>query len=220
MSDAGPAEVGEVAVERGELAGQLDERRVAVPARRRTAPRAAAVFRSPVPPTRIGGPPGVTGAGEFHASVTEWWVPAKVVCRWVNMPVQICSASSSRSKRSATGGNRTSSASCSSSNHAAPMPSSARPFEMTSSAVTAFASSAGLRYVTPVTRVPRRAVCVRAASAPSSVYASNISSSGGPMQRELEEVVHHEHGVEAGLLAGDRHRRDPLEQRLVALRDR
>ena len=52
---------------------------------------------------------------------------------------------------------------------------------MTSSAVTAFASCAGLRYVTPVTSVPSRTVLVRAASAPSSVYESNISRRCGPM---------------------------------------
>ena len=40
---------------------------------------------------------------------------------------QICSASSSRSKRSFTGGKSTPSASCSTSNHAAPMPRNARP---------------------------------------------------------------------------------------------
>ena len=52
---------------------------------------------------------------------------------------------------------------------------------MTSSEVTILARIAGLRYVTPVTSVPSFAVVVRAASAPRSVYASNISSSGGPI---------------------------------------
>ena len=35
---------------------------------------------------------------------------------------------------------------------------------------------------------------------------------GAAEHRELEEVVHHEHGVEAGLLGGDRLGGDPLEQ--------
>jgi hypothetical protein len=49
------------------------------------------------------------------------------------------------------------------------MPSIARPPETMSSVVTILASSAGLRYVTPVTRVPSFTRRVRAASPPSSV---------------------------------------------------
>ena len=60
------------------------------------------------------------------------------------------------------------------------MPSSARPAEITSSAVTDLASSAGSRYVTPVTSVPRRTELVRAASAASREYDSNISCCGWP----------------------------------------
>jgi hypothetical protein len=86
-----------------------------------------------------------------------------------NIPRQICSASSNRSNRSFTGGKSTPSASCSTSNHAAPMPRNARPPEITSSDVTIFASTAGFRYVTPVTSVPSFTFAVRAASAASSV---------------------------------------------------
>ena len=52
--------------------------------------------------------------------------------------------------------------------------------EITSSVVTILASNAGFRYVTPVTSVPSCTRSVRAASAPSSVYASRIGSSGPP----------------------------------------
>ena len=51
---------------------------------------------------------------------------------------------------------------------------------MTSSDVTIFARIAGLRYVTPVTSVPSLTRDVRAASAASNVYPSNIAFSGGP----------------------------------------
>ncbi len=49
-----------------------------------------------------------------------------------------------------------------------------------SSVVTILASRAGLRYVTPVTRVPSFTRRVRAASPPSSVYASSIGCVGPP----------------------------------------
>src|SRR6266567_574176 len=55
---------------------------------------------------------------------------------------------------------------CSSLFQAAPMPRIARPFETTSSVVTIFARSAGLRYVTPVTSVPSFTLVVRTAMAP------------------------------------------------------
>ena len=60
------------------------------------------------------------------------------------------------------------------------MPRNARPAETTSRAVTILARIAGFRYVTPVTSVPSFTALVRAAMAPRSVYASNISWSGGP----------------------------------------
>jgi len=50
----------------------------------------------------------------------------------------------------------------------APMPSCARPPDTMSSVVTVFASTAGLRYVLPVTRPLRRTVDVSLASADSS----------------------------------------------------
>ena len=60
------------------------------------------------------------------------------------------------------------------------MPSIARPPEITSSVVTIFASMAGFRYVLPETSVASRTRRVRAASAPSSVYASSMGWSGEP----------------------------------------
>ena len=41
---------------------------------------------------------------------------------------------------------------------------------------------------------------------------------GGADERQLEEMVHHENGVEPGFLAGDGDGRDLLEQRLVTRR--
>ena len=124
----------------------------------------------------------------------------------------MCSASSRRSKRSFTGGNGTPSASCSTSNQAAPIPRNARPDDTTSRVVTILARMAGFRYVTPVTSVPSLTRFVRAASAPRRVYASNISWSVGPSSGQLVEVVHHHHGVGAGVLGGDRDGGDPLEE--------
>jgi hypothetical protein len=56
---------------------------------------------------------------------------------------------------------------CSSSFQAAPIPRTARPAETTSRVVTCLARTEGWRYVTPVTRVPRDTLEVRAASADS-----------------------------------------------------
>ena len=56
---------------------------------------------------------------------------------------------------------------CSDSFQAAPMPQIARPFVMTSSVVTILPTSAGFRYVTPVTSVARRTRLVSRASAAS-----------------------------------------------------
>ena len=85
-----------MALERLDLARHVDERRVDVQLVAYCAARRN-VFRSPLPPTRIGGPPGVIGAGEFHAPVTEWCVPATVLWRSVNIALQIRNASSSSS---------------------------------------------------------------------------------------------------------------------------
>ena len=72
-----------------------------------------------------------------------------------------------------------------------------------------------------MTSVPSFTVFVRAARAPSSVYASNISWSGGPEQGQLVEVVHHHDGVGAGVLGGDGDGGDPLEELVRArVRDR
>ncbi len=61
------------------------------------------------------------------------------------MARQISSASSSRSIRSPTGGKSTPRPSCSGANQAAPIPSTARPPEITSRVVTCLAKMAGLR---------------------------------------------------------------------------
>jgi hypothetical protein len=101
----------------------------------------------------------------------------------LNIRVMTVSASSSRSMRSPIGGNSKPRPACSDSFHAAPMPRRARPWEITSSVVTIFASNAGLRYVTPVTSVPSLTFDVCAASADSVVYASSIGSVSGPTPR-------------------------------------
>ena len=82
--------------------------------------------------------------------------------------MMICSASSSFSKRSVNVPNSMPNASCSSSYQPAPMPSWPRPLETMSRVVTVLASTAGLRYVLPVTSALRRTVLVSRASADSS----------------------------------------------------
>ena len=123
------------------------------------------------------------GCGLFSALSVLWWRPATLDSCCVNIARAICSASSSRSKRSRSGGNGIPYATCSSSFHAAPRPSTARPREMMSSVVVSFASSAGLRYVTPPTSRPRLTRDVRAASAPRIVLPSSIQFVGGPTPR-------------------------------------
>jgi hypothetical protein len=61
------------------------------------------------------------------------------------------------------------------------MPRIARPDETMSSVVTTFARNAGFLYVTPVTIAPSWIRGVRAATPPSSVYASSMGSVSGPM---------------------------------------
>ena len=63
----------------------------------------------------------------------------------MNIALTIVSASSRRSIRSRIGGKSNPRPMCSASNQAAPRPKIARPPEITSSVVTVFASSAGLR---------------------------------------------------------------------------
>ena len=82
--------------------------------------------------------------------------------------------------RSPIGGNSKPNDSCSASNQAAPRPKIARPPEITSSVVTIFASSAGLRYVTPVTSVLSWTDFVSRASAASTDQPSIIGSSCCP----------------------------------------
>ena len=92
----------------------------------------------------------------------------------------ICRVSSSRSKRSASGGNGTPRPRCSRSYHAAPIPSIARPPDRTSRVVTTFARSPGYRYVTPVTRACSSTVLLWAARKPKVVYASSIGAGASP----------------------------------------
>ena len=84
--------------------------------------------------------------------------------------------------------------------------------EITSSAVTALASSAGWRYVTPVTSVPRRTALGAGGERGEQRVGLEHLLLGAAEHRQLEEVVHHEHGVEAGLLGGDGLGGDALEQ--------
>ena len=83
-------------------------------------------------------------------------------------------------KRCFTEGNSKPYAACSRSNHAAPSPATARPFDNTSSVAIIFPSSAMLRYVTPVTSAPSVALAVTPARKPSVVYASRMSSHSRP----------------------------------------
>ena len=83
--------------------------------------------------------------------------------------------------RSLMGGNSNPKESCSPSNQAAPRPNSARPPEMTSRVVAVLAIKAGLRYVTPLTRVLSRTAFVSRARAASTDQPSSMGSSWRPM---------------------------------------
>ncbi len=88
------------------------------------------------------------------------------------------SASSSIAQRSAAVRNGMPSAVCSASNQPEPMPKSRRPPLITSTVVAIFASTAGWRYVFPVTSTPSRSCSVSTASAASAVHASRQGSNG------------------------------------------
>ena len=124
------------------------------------------VFRSPLPPIITGMRP--TGGGLLIASITWYRAPSSDARSPRSIGTMICSASSSFSKRSVKVPNSIPNERCSSSNQPAPMPSCARPADTMSSVVTVFASTAGLRYVLPVTRAPRRTLEVSRARADSS----------------------------------------------------
>ena len=95
------------------------------------------------------------------------------------------------------------------------MPSIARPPEMMSSVVTILASRAGLRYVTPVTIVPRRTRLVRAASAPSERVGLQHRCLFRADAADLVEVVHHRDDVEAGRLGRLDEAHEVLEELVV-----
>ena len=124
---------------------------------------------SPLPPIMIGGPPAWIGFGTFARVAVlsrsgRRTSAVRRAARGRSGPLPRAGRAVRRAR-----GNRSRSPSCSTSYHAAPMPRIARPCEITSSVVTILASSAGLRYVTPVTSVPsctrsvrpraRRAAC-------------------------------------------------------------
>src|SRR5580693_7256514 len=92
----------------------------------------------------------------------------------------MASSSSSRPNRSPGPGNSMPYASCSAASQPAPTPSTARPPEITSSVVTALASSPGARSVTGLTSENSAADDVTTASAPSTEYASNMGEAGPP----------------------------------------
>ena len=92
----------------------------------------------------------------------------------------MASSSSSRSNRSPIPGNSIPYAWCSAASQPTPTLSTARPPDTTSSVVTAFASSPGARKVTGLASVSSVADEVTAASAPKTVYASNIGEAGPP----------------------------------------
>src|SRR6185295_2584039 len=71
-------------------------------------------------------------------------------------------------------------ASCSRSNHAPPMPSTARPFETWSSVVASLAVRPGLRKVLAPTMSPSRTFDVIGPSAESTIQPSKIGCSHGP----------------------------------------
>ena len=70
---------------------------------------------------------------------------------------------------------------CSAAFQAAPMPRIARPFEMWSSVVAMFASTAGFRCVMPETRHPTRTFCVIAAYAGCSCQPSKFGRCVSPL---------------------------------------
>ena len=92
----------------------------------------------------------------------------------------MASSSSSRSNRSPSPGNSIPYASCSAISQPTPTLSTARPPEMTSSVVTALASNPGARNITGLASVSSVADEVTAASAPKTVYASNIGKACPP----------------------------------------
>ena len=171
------------------------------------------VFFSPWPPIMIGGPPGVTGPGPLHGVRSRGSACRR---RWGargNIARQIRSASSEALEALLRrAGSRTSSASCSTSNQAAPMPRNARPAGDHVEGGDGLGQERGVAVGDAGDERAQARGLVRAASAPSSVYASNISCSGGPSIGQLEEVVHHEDGVEAALLGGDGDRRPPARR--------
>ena len=98
----------------------------------------------------------------------------------VHSPVMISSCSSSRSKRSPTGGNGIPYAACSRSYQPAPIPSSTRPPLIASTCATEIASGPGSRNVADVTIVPSRIREVCTASAPSVTHESVGPGSPSP----------------------------------------
>ncbi len=114
-----------------------------------------------------------TGFGSRRASFSWKCLPSNVVVSSVHRLRMMRQASSSMSMRTPIRGNGMPYWSCSSSNQAAPIPSSSRPPETWSMVAAMFATTAGCRYVTPRTSIPQRTRLVCAAIADSSVRPSN-----------------------------------------------
>ena len=133
----------------------------------------------------IGTPPACTGLGSAGELVTPKWVPSNVNVSPAGVdhsPVITWSCSSSRSKRSPSGGKGIAYAWCSCSYQPAPSPSSTRPPDIWSTPATVIASGPGSRNVADVTSVPSRIVEVSRAR-PASVVQASVGPGSPPASR-------------------------------------
>ena len=128
-------------------------------------------------------------------------------------PVMTASCSSSRSKRSPTGGKGMPKAACSCSNQPAPSPSSTRPPLIWSTPATVTASGPGSRNVAELTRVPSR--IRRGVAGEPGQGGPGVGGPGGAVARHVQVVVGAEEAVEPQLLGGAGHREEVVVGRAL-----
>ena len=164
------AQDGQLAVERGEVGGQIAA--VAEPGRDAQRPLLAAAADDD---RDLGHRARVAGRLRQRDPLAPvGLVPGCQRARSVSMAV------SSRSSLAGAGGNGRPNAACSRSHQPAPMPQNARPPLSASSVATVLARIPGARNVTGVTSVPRRRPGSRPASIPSVTQGSGIGSQARP----------------------------------------
>ena len=130
----------------------------------------AASMRGPLEPTRIGGPPGRAGRGSSSASRATWYVPWKSIRPSASSVRTIVNASSKRAMRWSNGAP---SAANSVSFQPAPMPSTRRPPEISSTVAACFASMNGAWKPIAATSGPIVTRSVASARPASVVHASH-----------------------------------------------